>query len=163
MKKGISPLIATVLLIGFVVVVAVLIWFWYSGVVEEQYQKQAAKTEGQFSCASDVEIRVSNAFCNSGTDDEGDPVWDISFDIENTGTASLLLFRVIVEGADGSQTLQLNQNIATSGKISTGVQADQEEVENPSKATIIPVLQGPTSCEQKQATITLTCTGETPG
>ena len=44
MKKGISPLVATVLLIGFVIVIAVTVWFWYRGIVEEQAQKTGTTT-----------------------------------------------------------------------------------------------------------------------
>ena len=42
-KKGISPLIATVLLVAFVILIAVLIWFWWDNVIKDQISKTDEK------------------------------------------------------------------------------------------------------------------------
>jgi flagellin-like protein len=63
-KKGIGPLITTVLLIGFVVAVATVAWVWHSGVVKEQAQKQSAVSQIQSSCTSEVGINILSADSN---------------------------------------------------------------------------------------------------
>jgi len=145
-KKGISPLIATILLIGFIIIIAVVVWFWYSNILEEQAQKTQVSGTGEYTCAADVQITVSNMFCTAS---------DISFDIENKGTASLANFRVQIKG-DAQQTLDLSQYIAPSGKINTGVQYDSTITGVPTEVTIIPVL-GATTCSDKQITTTVDC------
>ena len=44
-KKGISPLIATVLLIGFVVIIAASVYFWYDNVLKGEMEKRGAQSE----------------------------------------------------------------------------------------------------------------------
>jgi len=57
-KRGISPIIATVLLIAFAVVLAALVMNWQSKFVEK-LQKTADKgVGGEIDCLSDVDINV---------------------------------------------------------------------------------------------------------
>ena len=42
-KRGISPLIATVLLIGFAIVLGALLWIFLSGQILQLQEKEAAK------------------------------------------------------------------------------------------------------------------------
>ncbi|MFH1376778.1 MAG: archaellin/type IV pilin N-terminal domain-containing protein [Candidatus Woesearchaeota archaeon] len=51
-KRGISPLIATVLIIGFTIVLAVLVIVWLSGVFEGELDKSQCGIKGQDFCAS---------------------------------------------------------------------------------------------------------------
>jgi len=60
-KKAISPLIATVLLIGFVVALASVAWIWYSNIVKEQAEKQSAVLEISSACTSQININVISA------------------------------------------------------------------------------------------------------
>lgn len=145
MKKGISPLVATILLIGFVVVIAVTVWFWYRGVVEEQAQKTATTTTAQFSCTL-VSIVASNSYCSES---------EISFDLENKGTVTLSNFRVIVNG-DDQQTSELSQQILPSGKVNTGIGYDSSVTGTPTTITIIPVVSG-TTCEEQKLVLSLDC------
>lgn len=50
-KRGISPLIATVLIIGFTIVLAVLVIAWLSGVFEGELDTEQCSVEGQKFCA----------------------------------------------------------------------------------------------------------------
>jgi len=52
MKKGVSPLIATVLLIGFTIAVVALIVLWGRGYVSEKAEKQGALAEARLKCQS---------------------------------------------------------------------------------------------------------------
>ena len=146
MKKGISPLIATILLIGFVVVIAITVWFWYRGIVEEQAQKTGTTTTAQFSCASSVSILASNSYCSES---------QISFDLENKGATALSNFRVIVNG-DDQQTSELSQQILPSGKVNTGIEYDSLVTGTPTEVTIIPVVSG-TTCEEQKLILSLDC------
>ncbi len=58
-KKGISPLIATVLLIGFVIMMAILIWFWWNKVLKEQARKIGETSTAEWICANEVEFSAS--------------------------------------------------------------------------------------------------------
>ena len=71
-KKAISPMIATVLMVAFAIVLAILVWFWYSGVIDD-YTNKLGLT-GQQSCAQEVDFTLGAATI-IGT--------DISFEIEN--------------------------------------------------------------------------------
>ncbi|MFH1377019.1 MAG: archaellin/type IV pilin N-terminal domain-containing protein, partial [Candidatus Woesearchaeota archaeon] len=50
-KRGISPLIATVLIIGFTIVLAVLVIAWLSGVFEGELDTEQCSVEGQKFCS----------------------------------------------------------------------------------------------------------------
>ena len=58
-KRGISPLIATVLLIGFTVAVAAVVIFWSRNFVKEKADKEGALSEKRLECEN-VEIDVQS-------------------------------------------------------------------------------------------------------
>lgn len=60
-KKGISPLIATVLIIGFTVALAAIIMTWGTTFSKGMQKSTEATTEEQMSCAQDVMIDLSAA------------------------------------------------------------------------------------------------------
>ena len=91
-KKGISPLIATVLLIGFVVVIAAAIWMWYGGVITERIQKQSALNQIKQDCVSvDLSLKSAELLQNNGK---------IKVDIENSGSQAIQGV-LLVERCDG--------------------------------------------------------------
>lgn len=60
-KKGISPLIATVLIIGFTIVLAAVVMQWGSGFVKDLTKTQAERSEGTTKCVSiDFSMNVDN-------------------------------------------------------------------------------------------------------
>src|SRR3989344_331343 len=57
-KKGISPLIATILLIGFVVVIGGIVIFWGRNFIKEKAEKEGVLAEEQLKCENiDIEIK----------------------------------------------------------------------------------------------------------
>lgn len=64
-KKGVSPLIATVLLIGFTVAIVSLVVMWGKGYTEEKAEKQGALSEAQLSCEN-IDFTVTAASWNGG-------------------------------------------------------------------------------------------------
>ena len=63
MKKGISPLIATVLIIGFTIVLAAVIMQWGGSFVKGLTEKQAAQTELQTQCI-DLAFKITQVKLN---------------------------------------------------------------------------------------------------
>lgn len=63
-KKGISPLIATVLIVGFVIALSAIFWTFFSNTVKEQMDKQGLDTEGKSKC---LNVDVSAVECKAGT------------------------------------------------------------------------------------------------
>lgn len=64
-KKGISPVVATVLLIGFVIAVILLVILWGKGYIEELAQKRGLLAEKQQQCG-DVDITAVKAVRTGG-------------------------------------------------------------------------------------------------
>lgn len=97
-KKGISPLIATVLTIGFVVVLAVLFWLFASEQVEEVMDKEGAQQAGQVVCAKDVSYTVPSCTFTGG---------QVSVVISNDGDVPITAARLRVSGLlDGEAQVQ---------------------------------------------------------
>lgn len=159
-KRGISPLIATVLLVAIVIIIAVLIFFWYTDVLEKQQEKEQLTTE--LICTQKVEFELSNVDCsidyNSNNDDA------VIFKAENTGSRHIDKFKVIVKNSDddvlatvqtGSgvrypETEQLSIDILDNG-IDYGLDIEIE---------VIPIIinEGKANeCTQKSRTATINC------
>lgn len=67
-KKGISPLIATVLLIGFVVAVAAIVMVWGKGFIKERAEKEGALSQAQLECnLIEIEIDENYEVTNIGS------------------------------------------------------------------------------------------------
>lgn len=62
-KKGISPLIATVLLVSFVVVLSLVIFFWGKQYVTELIEKRGDVASMKLECES-VELEIVNVIGN---------------------------------------------------------------------------------------------------
>lgn len=84
-KQGISPLIASVLVIGMVVVTASIVFFWGKGFTEEIIEKEGAVSQQRLNCATDVKINVLSE--NSGL-----------LTIENAGSGRIDAFSLVVNG-----------------------------------------------------------------
>ena len=64
-KRGISPLIATVLLIGFTIALAVIIFFWINSFTEERIGKTKEIVEAELSCVTGIDIGIYEACVDS--------------------------------------------------------------------------------------------------
>lgn len=89
-KKGISPLIATVLLIGFTIVIAAGIILWWTGSVKSFIDKDGAEQAAQIKCATETALSVVSC----------DPDEII---IKNDGTA--IITAVIVRSTNGDDPI----------------------------------------------------------
>jgi flagellin-like protein len=59
-KKAISPLIATVLLIGFTIVLAALVFQWGGQLFKTTTQSTGCESQGRIACTSNIEITLGN-------------------------------------------------------------------------------------------------------
>ncbi len=135
-KKGVSPVIATVLLIAMVIVIGLIIFLWVRGLTEETITKFGKKNI-KLVCR-DVQFQASYSS-------------DI-LSISNTGTVPIYSMSIKLSGGGSFTTIDLreenksdlifwpklgiNQGEAYSENISRYVTADKDEI------TIIPVLIG---------------------
>ncbi len=88
--KGVSPLIASIILIGFVVAVAAMISPWFTGLTKSKMYEVEEGSEGQIDCVfSSIDFDSSDISYNlSGSTD-----W-VNITLDNTGTVSLYNFEV---------------------------------------------------------------------
>ena len=64
MKKGISTLVATVLVLGFTIAIAAVIMVWGQGYIGNMQKRADATTDTQLTCANDVLLDIADV-CNS--------------------------------------------------------------------------------------------------
>ena len=102
LKKGISPLIATVLLIGFTIALVALIMIWGRNFIQERAEKEGLLSEKKLSCTNNVDFTVDKA-CESGS--------GISLRIKNLKETPLDNFIFRVKGDKDVETITSYQNV----------------------------------------------------
>ncbi len=125
-KRGISPLIASVLLVGLVVVASSLVMLWSKSYVEEVQQKEGKIAAKTLSCATDIEINVLDVSSGYVT-------------VENIGSGDISAFSIVIEGSGETETKEVIQEVkpGDSSRISYIVQGSTI---TPEKIIIIPKL-----------------------
>ncbi len=79
-RKGVSPVIATVILVAVTITVAVAVAYWMSGIA------------GQYTQFEKVEIQSGYASLSG----DASVTWFITLDLKNTGTATATLIKVFI-------------------------------------------------------------------
>ncbi|HLC54979.1 MAG TPA: archaellin/type IV pilin N-terminal domain-containing protein [Candidatus Nanoarchaeia archaeon] len=69
-KRGISPLIATVLLIGFTIALAVIVTNWGLNYVKGTTERTSQQTEHALSCINDLDFEIKEVICPDETTGE---------------------------------------------------------------------------------------------
>jgi len=90
-KKGISPLIASVMLLVFVLVISALVMNWMKRSVEVQMESGEVKTELVAECTK-TSIRVISVECDDANGDDYDVI------VSNTGKTVIKGIQLIVKG-----------------------------------------------------------------
>lgn len=126
-KKGISPLVATVLLIGFTLALAVVIWMWAGGFLEERAQKAGKIANVEISCATEVGFSVVNA-CKGAN--------EVKLTIENRKNIPLVGFTIRLEDGDNFEVKSIIQEI---GKLEVGQFTAETEL-SPQSIMLIPQI-----------------------
>ena len=148
-KKGLSPVIATVLLIAMVVVIGAIVFVWLKGLTKEQITKFGG---------TNIEVVCNDVYFEADYTTAG------TLSILNSGNVPIYNFKIkIVNG--GSYNMVDIGDISSewADKFSTGLNqgglfSDQVSI-NGEEAIIIPVLIG----ESDQGRKTYTCSEEING
>lgn len=154
-KKGVSPLIATILLVAIVVVIAFLIFWWYGEFIQNELDKSDATAEQV--CMQDVSFGLSEGNCTAGTVAEERI---ISFTVDNTGDVRIGSFRALVEG-DTSISQEIAQGVEQGVSTKLSVLVNRDELGNLLDVELIPMISagGTTKhCTDQSQLITITCT-----
>ena len=134
-KKGLSPVIATVLLIGIVIVIALIVFLWFRGISEEAITKFDG-TNVKLVC-EDISFEAASSGSNIYISNVGNvPIYKIKAKISGSGTYSTKILE------SGWPDLGLNQGDVYAGSLSEG--GDE--------ALLIPVLLGSTENGEKAYT-----------
>ena len=120
-KRGISPLLATVLIIGFTIVLAVLVIAWLSGVFETKLGAEDCTVKGQEFC-SQVNMLIDLSASNDSASTTASVAW--------LGTGAEPTVRIVFIDSTGiTQNISSNiawvggQGTATFGEITSEVEA----------------------------------------
>ncbi len=90
-RKGVSPVIATVILVAVAITVSVAVAYWMSGIA------------GQYTSFEKVEIQSASViWVPAGTDD---PHWAIVVDMKNSGTKTATLTAVFVNDLEAGYAI----------------------------------------------------------
>jgi flagellin-like protein len=115
-KKGISPLIATVLIIGFTIVLAVLVITWISGTVEDTTTETDCMADAQKICLDSIGvIQLSEYGANLIVVNEGADVIDSITIVQYDGTGASTGTNVIEDLAayGTNNTIRIEQGIVS--------------------------------------------------
>jgi len=145
-KRGISPLIATVLLVGLVVILAAAFFIFFSGQVKLQAEKADV-------CSPTKAAGIS--FTTSCTKDGN----VAKLTIKNTGKPSIPGVWVRCEGSSKSETILHDLNTLKEGKTKKSSIKCNELLEEPvTQVTIIPVLvNNEKACTVQEKSKTVLC------
>ena len=131
-KRGISPLIATVLLIGFTITIAAILMIWGGNLVKERAEKISARTEAQTSCTAKVEIGLNSAKCDTTEE-------IIKISVENKGSDTINAFRARINYDGDSETTTTYNLLNPTSQTSLKVEYDTSKG-TPKSVIIFPVL-----------------------
>lgn len=125
-KKGISPLIATVLILGFTVALASVIMTWGTGFVKKMQETTEETAQKQMTCSTDVMLNIRNAQILGNK---------LRLLIENSGSRNIDKFHVRVYGSGGADITE-----TTTGLDAYGIQSF-EVTFDPSKTASIEKIE----------------------
>lgn len=118
-KRGVSPLIATVLLIAFAVALGAVVMNWGKSYVEDQAEHAGTKSSTEIKCQIDIdlevkEIRGQPKICyNNGTGNSSLVVM-----LENQGSETIESVRMVLIGENEEiYSVELNDSSLAAGEV----------------------------------------------
>lgn len=106
-KKGISPLIATVLIIGFTVALAAMVMTWGSGFIRKTTEETEASASIALKCASQLRFEISGVTC------DGLNIGEVQ--IENRGQLEITSLKFRIVSDEGTQVYDKSGPISAFG------------------------------------------------
>ena len=130
-KKGLSPIVATSILIVIVIILAIIILLWARGFIKEAVIKEIAgnsKRAEEF--CREIGMR---GFVNE----------DNTFGFENTGTIPIFAYRINLEKGGSSNIIRVgNDQGGSVNPGDTAIMSDEYQYPDYDSVKIIPVLLG---------------------
>jgi len=154
-KKGISPLVATVMLVAIVVVIAFLVFWWYGEYINENLAKSEITAEQ--ACLNDVSFSLSAPGCLENATGIGKIVY---FNVENNGRAKINSFKASVDGNIDSTFVTIPQSVDQSVETKLSFVIDVASVGTDLNIELTPMVKagGATKyCTEKTKTILVDC------
>ena len=102
-KKGITPLIASILLIGFTVVLASIIFTWGDKLTEGLLQTSEERAEKNIACFSDINLKFRKAEIIEDN--------KIRLLVENNGQENIDKFNARIYGENGADNINTSESI----------------------------------------------------
>lgn len=128
-KKGLSPVVATVLLVSITLVLAVIVFFWARSFIGETVEKNER--------AIDMSCEEVNFFAEAANNE---------LSIQNIGTVPIYAIEMRVEG--NGEVNEIGQTGGTIGPGGTASFALPSEATCGSTIIAVPILLGETSSDQ---------------
>jgi len=143
LKKGVSPVISTVLLIMIVIILAMIILLWSRGFIKEAVEKDIA---GNNKRVEDYcrEVKLSSIVNQDG-----------SFGFENIGNVPIFAYNIKLtnEGSGNSKIVKVkNKNGGAVNPSFGSIISDQGKYTDYEKVKIIPILLGKAKGGTKEVT-----------
>lgn len=138
-KKGVSPIVSTVLLIMVVVIMAIIILFWAKGFVKEAIEKEIAGSKKRVNefC---LDVRLKSILNSDG-----------SFGFENTGNVPLYAFNLKLTDGGSSRLVKISTDAG--GSVNPGFSVivdDQGKYSDYDEVKVIPILLGQSDNGQRE-------------
>jgi len=153
-KKGVSPIVATVLLVAIVIIIAILLWFWYNQFIEEQAAKAEVKLAQE---CTNLEIQIKEATCE---DLDSDGIYRVTFDISNTGQSRVTEMVINTRSATTSVSEDIPKTIQQGSSAEFSIDIDKSVINQISEIQIIPAVSSGSVlkyCEEQSEYSSPTC------
>jgi flagellin-like protein len=132
-KRGLSPVIATVLLIAIVIVIGLIVFLWFRGITEEAITKFDGRNIKLFCDEVNFEASYSGGYVY----------------ISNLGNVPLYRVKSKITEDGSYSTEMLEENWPETGLLQGGTYSGQ--IDAGEELLLIPVLVGETAEQKKQA------------
>ncbi len=107
-KRGVSPLIATVLLIAFAVALGAVVMNWGRTYVEDTASLAREKSDTEIQCSSDVQLSFLKVRGIKRVCYEYDTKTYINFTVENTGKLDIVGLEITIVGGKDINTTSID-------------------------------------------------------
>ena len=129
-KKGISPILATILMVAFTVAIAGFVSTWMNQTVKTQTENAVNNSDPGCTYASLEAVDIY--FNSSGTE-------KLKFNLRNTGTRTLTVDKIRVVGENSNNTLFANvYDLYAGDELPVSLQIDSVEIDTIASVRIIP-------------------------
>src|SRR3989338_3297570 len=119
LKRAVSPLIATVLVIGFVIALSGIMMTWGTSFVKDIQERSEKSSLKDIACTRDVGINIKSATVLGNK---------IKLVIENLGQMDIDKLNILLVGSDGGDNIETGSGISAGGIQSFSVALDPNKI-----------------------------------